>query len=74
MTFARRGGCQSLIIGFESLDKGNLRQMGKDRNLSSDFETRLVCIRDAGIMLWAAFLLGYRGFGRGDDYTMRKCL
>jgi radical SAM superfamily enzyme YgiQ (UPF0313 family) len=59
LKLARRSGCQSLIIGFESLDKGNLRQMGKERNLSSDFETRLGRIRRAGIMVYGTFLFGY---------------
>jgi len=59
LKLARRSGCQSLLIGFESLDKGNLRQMGKERNLSSDFETRLGRIRRAGIMVYGTFLFGY---------------
>lgn len=59
LKLARRSGCQSLLIGFESLDKGNLRQMGKDRNLSCDFEERLGRIRRAGIMVNGTFLFGY---------------
>ena len=29
LKLARRSGCQSLLIGFESLDKGNLRSDGQ---------------------------------------------
>lgn len=59
LKLARRSGCQSLLIGFESLDKGNLRQMGKERNLPSDFENRIGRIRRAGIMVCGTFLFGY---------------
>jgi radical SAM superfamily enzyme YgiQ (UPF0313 family) len=59
LNMAKRSGCQSLIIGFESLNDGNLRQMGKTWNHASSFTTRLARIRQAGIMVYGTFLFGY---------------
>jgi radical SAM superfamily enzyme YgiQ (UPF0313 family) len=59
LALARLSGCQSLIIGFESLDGGNLRQMGKGWNRASEFASCLGRIRNAGIMVYGTFLFGY---------------
>jgi len=59
LDLARRSGCQSLIIGFESLSDGNLRQMSKGWNQTSSFELRLARIRQAGIMVYGTFVFGY---------------
>ena len=59
LALAKRSGCQSLIIGFESLNEGNLRQMGKAWNRASSFKARLARIRQAGIMVYGTFLFGY---------------
>lgn len=61
LQLARRSGCQCLIIGFESLNKLNLRQMGKGWNRVSEFDMRLSRIRQAGIMVYGTFLFGYDG-------------
>ncbi len=53
-------GCSGLVVGFESLDPGNLKQMQKSCNLGFDSYDPLVeRIREAGLLIWAAFLLGY---------------
>jgi radical SAM superfamily enzyme YgiQ (UPF0313 family) len=59
LDLARRSGCQSLLIGLESLNENNLKQMGKTWNHASSFETRLARIRRAGIMIYGTFLFGY---------------
>ena len=53
-------GCMGLVVGFESLDRGNLRQMDKACNLGfAAYDAAVERMRRAGLQLWAAFLLGY---------------
>lgn len=54
-------GCLGNVIGFESLDVKNLRQMGKAPNLVNfDRYSRAVAtLRDHHLQTWAAFALGY---------------
>ncbi|MDR2156870.1 MAG: B12-binding domain-containing radical SAM protein [Clostridiales Family XIII bacterium] len=52
-------GCIMAIVGFESLNAENLRQMGKNANLRSDYEVAIQNIRAAGIMIFGTFVLGY---------------
>ncbi len=53
-------GCSGLVVGFESLDPHNLAAMNKQSNLAWGHYDRVVeRIRAAGLMVWAAFLLGY---------------
>jgi radical SAM superfamily enzyme YgiQ (UPF0313 family) len=59
LNLAKRSGCQSLVIGFESLNEDNLRQMGKVWNHASSFAARLARIRQARIMVYGTFLFGY---------------
>ena len=60
MDLMMKSGCAGLVVGFESLDLDNLKQMKKNCNLKFDSYDPLVeRIRQAGILLWAAFLLGY---------------
>ena len=66
LALAKRSGCQSLIIGFESLNEDNLKQMGKAWNRAASFEARLARIRAAGIMVYGTFLFGYDGDGPGS--------
>lgn len=54
-----RSGCQGLVVGFESLSPENLAQMQKNCNQRDRYEPLLEKIRAKGLMLWAAFLLGY---------------
>jgi radical SAM superfamily enzyme YgiQ (UPF0313 family) len=55
-----RSGCAGLVVGFESRDPANLAAMNKQFNLAGGSYDEVVDrIRDSGIMLWAAFLLGY---------------
>ena len=54
-------GCIGNVIGFESLDIENLRQMNKTPNLVAfDGYTKAVAtLRDYHLQTWAAFALGY---------------
>lgn len=55
-------GCAGLVVGFESLDRAKLRLMQKNCNLTlPDYDALVELIRQAGLMIWAAFLLGYDG-------------
>jgi len=55
----RRSGCAGLVIGFETLETANLRQMGKSCNVSTAYDEALKVIRRMGLMVWAAMLFGY---------------
>ncbi|MCX6877289.1 MAG: B12-binding domain-containing radical SAM protein [Verrucomicrobia bacterium] len=55
-----RSGCAGLVVGFESRDPANLAAMRKHSNLAyGSYDEVVERIRDSGLMLWAAFLLGY---------------
>lgn len=55
-----RSGCLTALIGFESLDAGNLRQMKKGWNLKQgEYATPIRVLQDAGIMIYGTFVFGY---------------
>jgi radical SAM superfamily enzyme YgiQ (UPF0313 family) len=56
-----QSGCIGLVVGFETLSKGSLRQMNKLLNVAlHDRYCELVqSFHGEGISLWAAFLFGY---------------
>ncbi len=55
-----KSGCLSALIGFESLNERNLEQMKKRWNLKwGDFATAIGVLRDAGILVYGTFILGY---------------
>ena len=56
----RRSGCISVLIGFESLDQSNLKQMRKGWNTKwLDYSTSIKRFQDAGIMIYGTFVFGY---------------
>lgn len=60
MRLMLKSGCSGLVVGLESRDPRNLEAMNKKVNLRfKDYDRMIERIRDAGIMLWSAFLLGY---------------
>jgi len=62
MELMLESGCSGLVVGFESLSQDHLQQMQKRCNLGHpDYDDIVEAIRQAGLMLWAAFLLGYDG-------------
>lgn len=61
-------GCMGVLIGFESLNSGNLVQMGKSFNSFSggpgqggpvDYSSALKALRKRGIVVYGTFLFGY---------------
>lgn len=79
MALFRRSGCQSLIVGLESLNDANLRQMRKGWARSSRYAAQLAVLRDAGIMVYGTFVIGYDGdrvdvFRRTLDFAMEQKL
>jgi radical SAM superfamily enzyme YgiQ (UPF0313 family) len=56
----KKSGCEIILIGFESLEEDNLRQMNKPVNLLMQERDELVKrIHDAGIGIYATFVFGY---------------
>jgi radical SAM superfamily enzyme YgiQ (UPF0313 family) len=55
-----KSGCLAAVIGFESLNEDNLRQMKKKWNLRhGDYATAIQKLQDHGIMIYGTFVLGY---------------
>lgn len=54
-------GCMMVLIGFESLNKENLKEMNKKANMKLDYEKALKNILDAGLMVYGTFVIGYGG-------------
>lgn len=68
----KASGCQGLLIGFETLNPENLRQMHKGFNLMrGGYEKALENLRRHQIRLYATFILGYDE-DNGD--TLRETL
>ncbi len=75
---AARSGCVGLIIGLESLNQANLKQMRKGwTTTDNDVRGSLAVIRRAGIMVYATFVLGYDDdgtdvFDRTVDFALAQ--
>ena len=53
-------GCRGVLIGMESLDPANLRDMGKEWNLASgSYVESLQRFRDHGLAVYGTFVFGY---------------
>jgi radical SAM superfamily enzyme YgiQ (UPF0313 family) len=61
-------GCQSLFIGFESLNSESLKSVNKKQNSVEKYENLIDEIHKRGIMINASFVFGLDG----DDRTMFK--
>lgn len=55
----RRSGCAAVVMGFESLNAGSLRQMNKRANLAADYEAVIADIHRARLMIYGTFVVGY---------------
>jgi len=72
----RESGCLLLLIGFESLDAGNLAQMGKGWNARLLERREMIRrIHAAGIGIYATFVFGYdsdtpASFDRAVDFSL----
>ena len=55
-----RSGCKGLLIGMESLDPANLRDMGKEWNLAAGgYAESLARFRKHGLAVYGTFVFGY---------------
>jgi radical SAM superfamily enzyme YgiQ (UPF0313 family) len=55
-------GCRGVLIGMESLDPQNLRDMGKEWNLvGGSYEASLAQFRRHGLAVYGTFVFGYDG-------------
>ena len=60
MRLLERSGCTTAVVGFESLNENNLRQMKKRWNLKhSDYATSVQVLQDHGVMIYGSFVFGY---------------
>ncbi len=78
MELMLESGCSGLVVGFESLDPSHLARMKKSSALHLDsYDEIVAAIRRSGLMIWAAFLLGYDGetpqsVARTCDWALSK--
>lgn len=55
-------GCALMLIGLESLDKANLKQMRKNWNgVSGSYDDVIARLHQRGIMIYGTFVFGYDG-------------
>jgi radical SAM superfamily enzyme YgiQ (UPF0313 family) len=60
LALLKASGCQGVLIGFETLNPQNLKQMRKGFNLKQgDYDLALANLRRHGIRLYATFIFGY---------------
>lgn len=56
----QKAGCVLMLIGFESLDKANLKQMHKNWNgVAGSYESVISRLHARGIMVYGTFVFGY---------------
>jgi radical SAM superfamily enzyme YgiQ (UPF0313 family) len=68
----KTSGCQGLLIGIETLDPANLRQMHKGFNMMrGGYEVALSNLRRHGIRLYVTFIIGYEN---DTEDTVRESL
>ncbi len=72
----RRSGCMGVLIGFESMNPANLRQMGKDVNMvQGNYARAMSTLRRFGIRIYGTFVFGYdhdtaETFDQSVDFAM----
>jgi len=60
MNLLGRSGCILVLVGIESLNDDNLKQMNKRSNLSiSDYKSAINKFRKHGIMIYGTYIFGY---------------
>jgi len=60
LALLEKSGCAAVFIGFESLNKENLKQMKKGGNIDhTDYREGVKRFKDHGIMVCGAFVFGY---------------
>ncbi|EFE09319.1 B12-binding domain-containing radical SAM protein [Citrobacter youngae] len=67
-----QAGCGFALMGFESLNSANLRQMGKQWNhAAGDYRQVIRALHARGICVYGTFIFGYDG---DTPDTVRQCL
>ena len=62
LNLLQKSGCQMLLIGFESLNESNLKNMNKNVNISNiDYPYLISKFHNRGISIYATFAFGYDG-------------
>lgn len=62
-----KSGCRGVLIGMESLDPANLRDMGKEWNLADGgYAESLKRFRDNGLAVYGTFVFGYDNDDRDE--------
>ncbi len=69
LRLAKKSGCLSLFIGFESLSSASLKEVGKTMNRVQDYSTEIKKIHDSGIGIVGAFIFG---FDSDNDRVFKK--
>lgn len=75
-----RSGCQGVLIGFESLNPANLKEMNKSFNtMRGGFDTALANLRRHKIRVYGTFMFGYDAdtpdsFGATVDFANRHAM
>lgn len=61
MDLMMKSGCIMNVVGFESINLKNIQAMGKKPNMNREnlYKKEIEILRDYGMILWAAFLVGY---------------
>lgn len=55
-----RSGCMAVLIGFETINPNNLKQMNKQANLHLiDYKKVIKILNEYGLMIYGTFVLGY---------------
>lgn len=74
----QRSGCITAVVGFESLDLENLKQMKKGWNVAyGGYATPIGVLQDAGVMIYGTFVFGYdrdtpESFDRAVEFALRN--
>jgi radical SAM superfamily enzyme YgiQ (UPF0313 family) len=75
-----RSGCKGVLIGFESLNPANLKEMNKSFNqMRGGFDTALVNLRRHRIRVYGTFIFGYdqdtpASFGPTVEFARRHAM
>ncbi len=54
-------GCIGVLVGFETLDDGNLGEMNKGFNRIADYDSTMKMVANKGLCIYGTFIFGYDG-------------
>jgi radical SAM superfamily enzyme YgiQ (UPF0313 family) len=70
-----RAGCRALFIGFESVDDGTVRTVGKKQNKPRKYSDVVRMLADHGIAVWGSFIFGLdEDAGDSFERTVEFCV